>query len=151
MKPSLLILVSVLGLVLLPASATAAAQPNTVILLNQTDTFFGNVVCSPSGASGTITITYNAVVVTNSLPTGASVFHLTQGGGDEVASTSEGVFTAHFTLVRGSVSGSATTTTDTFEIHGTAPDGTTFSGHFNTETVQAPDGSFHLAFNSHCF
>ena len=133
-------------------SGTArGAQPNTVILHNQTDTFFGNVVCSPTGAAGLITITYNAVVHTTVLPDGTSIFHLTQGGGDEIAYTNEGVFTAHFTLVLGSTDASASTTNDVFEIHGTAPNGTTFHGHFNTETTVDSNGTFHLTFNSVCF
>jgi hypothetical protein len=93
-KLPLSIFACALGLSLVPTLAAANAQPKNVILHNQADTFVGNVVCSPTGPSGLITINYNAVVVTNSLPDGTSIFHRTQGGGVEIAHTSEGIFTA---------------------------------------------------------
>ncbi len=109
------------ALLLSVANAAAEAQPQTITVKNQTETF-GNVeLC---GVTGTVTVTYNAV------------FHITELSGDRyhvtdtltgtllIESDSGVTYTGHFTAWDGeNVNARNANGTATLTVHATGSDG----------------------------
>ena len=123
---------AVVGLLLFPASSAFAAGADTFTqpFHNVTESFPTPNPCT--GAPGTVTITYNGVFHTTTLPNGNSHFTVTQTGDFVFVpdDSSLPTFTGHFTFWAGFNSNNKNAaSTFTFTVHGTGSDGSVLKFH----------------------